>query len=253
MGRCDVRRLARPEGRTRARRRVPAAEQARARRLHLPGPTHLALQVCRAARRSRVSGSVLSPRHVDALEPARSSLPRLCASLALAPLRLLTDPAVAAVQACAAWRGYMAQTAAPAQVRPHGAVLPQEHGVSVGSACGLFMWARRAHSTCIRTGDRLWHAAHAPAVSSPRTAPVVGSSCRIMPHSQDEPPRGAHPAARWVRRAAAGGAHVAAAAWARSRSRAPSATLFMWLLRAVAAQEVAVALAVRPRPARMPG
>lgn len=87
--------------------------------------------------------------------------------------------------------------------------------------------------------DRLWPVAHCPS--------------KALLHPQDQPQHGAHPAARWVRRAAGGGAHVAAAAWARSRSRAPSATLFMWLLRAVAAQEVAVALAVRPRPARASG
>jgi len=110
-----------------------------------------AIRTCPALHRSAglpAAAATLVPRspphHAEALGRARSSLPRLCASLALAPLRLLTDPAVAAVQACAAWRGYMAQTAA--QVRPDCERLPQEHGVSVRSACGLFSSARRAHS-----------------------------------------------------------------------------------------------------------
>ncbi|KAK9826817.1 hypothetical protein WJX81_003947 [Elliptochloris bilobata] len=107
------------------------------------------------------------------------SLPMLCATLALAPLRLLSDPGVEAVRACTAWCEHMAEMAATSQV-------------------------------------------HEPA----------------------------HPVLRWMRRAGHASGRVLGAAWRRSRARSPSAALFVWLLRAVALQELAAGThaAVRAAP-----
>lgn len=54
-----------------------------------------------------------------------------------------------------------------------------------------------------------------------------------------------HPARRWMRRAGRAGGRVLGAAWRRSRARSPSAVLFVWLLRAVALQELAAGVHVR--------
>ena len=62
-----------------------------------------------------------------------------------------------------------------------------------------------------------------------------------------------HPARRWMRRAGRAGGRVLGAAWRWSRARSPSAVLFVWLLRAVALQELAAGVHVRAQnPAACP-
>lgn len=47
---------------------------------------------------------------------ARRSLPVLCVTLALAPLRLLSDPVLETARAWSAWREHMAESVADPQV-----------------------------------------------------------------------------------------------------------------------------------------
>lgn len=75
---------------------------------------------CRPPKTCMVLGTLLelvSVRQLSCMRGgARRSLPVLCVTLALAPLRLLSDPVLEASRAWAAWREHMAQSVADPQV-----------------------------------------------------------------------------------------------------------------------------------------